>query len=119
MSATDGTLLDDGFPLRGYPRGWFQVAWAAEIPPGTVHRMRYFGRELVAYRGDAGQLHVLDAYCPHLGAHLGHGGRVEGDCIRCPYHGWKFDGSGKNVEIPLTDRVNRAVTIAPWIVHED
>ena len=43
----------------------------------------------------------MDAHCPHLGAHLAVGGRVEGDCIRCPFHGWKYDGgAGKCVEIP-------------------
>src|SRR4051794_40150381 len=111
--------VDDGYPIKGFPRGWFQVAWSAEVAAGEVHRMHYFGRELVAYRGETADLHVMDAHCPHVGAHLGFGGRVEDDCIRCPYHGWKFDSTGKNVEIPLTDRVNRAVELRAWKVHED
>ena len=47
---------------------------------------------------------MVDAYCAHLGAHLGVGGRVEGECIRCPFHGWRYDGeSGKCTEIPYGD----------------
>ena len=44
---------------------------------------------------------MLDAHCPHLGAHLAVGGRVEGGCLRCPFHGWSFDGAdGRCVEVP-------------------
>src|SRR5918997_821796 len=47
---------------------------------------------------------TMDAHCPHLGAHLAVGGRVEDGCIRCPFHGWRFDGgSGECVEIPYGD----------------
>lgn len=48
---------------------------------------------------------VLDAHCPHLGAHLGRGGVVVGDCIRCPYHNWEFSGDGACSRIPFTDRI--------------
>jgi nitrite reductase/ring-hydroxylating ferredoxin subunit len=48
----------------------------------------------VAFRTAAGALGVLDAHCPHLGAHLGHGGRVVGEALRCPFHAlhWGIDG---------------------------
>jgi 3-ketosteroid 9alpha-monooxygenase subunit A len=41
-------------PLSMKPTGWFQVAWSAEIGVGEVHRMTYFGREMVAWRGESG-----------------------------------------------------------------
>ena len=110
--------LDDGYPYDGMPRGWFQVAWSGEIEPGAVHPMHYFDADLVAYRSTDGKLNVLDAHCPHLGAHLGYGGTVEKDCVRCPYHGWLYDPDGRNVEIPGSDRTNRAVKIRTWPVHE-
>lgn len=50
------------------------------------------GEELVAFRTEDGVANVTDAYCPHLGAHLGIMGRVVGDCIECPFHGWRFKG---------------------------
>ena len=92
------------FPF-GIPFGWYPVAWSFEIATGAVEKRRYFDRELVIFRGESGEAHVLDAYCPHLGAHLGVGGRVEGDAIRCPFHGWRFAGSGECVEIPYAKRI--------------
>ncbi len=91
------------FPF-GMPLGWYPVAWSFELERGAVAKRRYFARELVIYRGESGEAFVLDAHCPHLGAHLGVGGKVEGDTIRCPFHGWRFAGSGECVEIPYLDR---------------
>jgi phenylpropionate dioxygenase-like ring-hydroxylating dioxygenase large terminal subunit len=89
------------FPV---PNGWFIVAAAADLAPGDVHPLHYFGRELVLFRGIDGAPHVLDAHCAHLGAHLAVGGRVEESCIRCPFHGWKFDGAtGECVDVPYDD----------------
>ena len=60
---------------------------------------------------------VFDAFCPHLGANLGVGGAVCGDGIICPFHGWRFDGSGHLVEVPGLDRPPRAAA-SSWIVSE-
>jgi phenylpropionate dioxygenase-like ring-hydroxylating dioxygenase large terminal subunit len=57
------------------------------------------GRELVVFRGEDGTLAALDAYCPHLGAHLAEG-RVEGTHLRCLFHHWKYDAQGRCVEVP-------------------
>ncbi|MET8214122.1 Rieske 2Fe-2S domain-containing protein [Streptomyces sp. NPDC005373] len=100
------------------PTGWFQVAWSAEIEPGAVRRMRYFGQELIAYRGAGGKLTVMDAYCEHLGAHLGHGGTVNGDNIVCPFHGWEWNCQGRNVHIPYQERANKVRRIRVWPVVE-
>lgn len=86
------------FPV---PNGWFVVAESGDLGPGEVRALYYFARDVVLYRTESGEPRLVDAHCPHLGAHLGVGGRVEGDCLRCPFHGWKFDGaSGACVEIP-------------------
>jgi len=87
------------------PNGWFAVAASHEIASGDVRRARYFGRELVIFRTESGRPAVFDAYCPHLGAHLGEGGRVEGDALRCPFHGWLFDASGACRHIPYAERI--------------
>lgn len=89
------------------PTGWFQVAWSDEITPGDVRRMKYFDTEMIAWRAQSGQLTVMDAYCEHLGAHLGYGGQVLGEVIACPFHGWQWDCDGRNVCIPYQDRPNR------------
>jgi nitrite reductase/ring-hydroxylating ferredoxin subunit len=88
------------FPFPSFPTGWFALASSAELAPGDVRPVRALGRELVLFRTRAGAARVLDAYCPHLGTHLGHGGRVVGETVRCPFHGWRFDGCGTCVEIP-------------------
>jgi nitrite reductase/ring-hydroxylating ferredoxin subunit len=89
------------FPI---PNGWFIVAASDEVAPGDVVPLYYFGRDLVLFRGADGTPFVLDAYCPHLGAHLAAGGQVEDGCIRCPFHGWKFAGeTGRCVEVPYDE----------------
>src|SRR5688572_29188490 len=94
------TFGPDRYPFP-IPNGWFVVAEASELGPGEVRALHAFDRDLVLYRAADGTPHVLDAHCPHLGAHLAVGGRVEGSCLRCPFHGWKFDGeSGECVDIP-------------------
>ncbi len=104
------------------PTGWFQVAWSDEIAAGEVHRMTYFGRDLVAWRAQSGRLSVLDAYCEHLGAHLGHGGHVvsgaDGAAIACPFHGWQWDAEGRNVCIPYETRPNRGRRMRSYPVVE-
>jgi nitrite reductase/ring-hydroxylating ferredoxin subunit len=87
-----------GLPI---PNGWFAVAESAQLEPGTVLPVRYFDRELVVFRAESGEARVADAYCPHLGAHLGYGGEVVDDTIRCPFHHWRFSGeTGRCLEIP-------------------
>jgi 3-ketosteroid 9alpha-monooxygenase subunit A len=106
------------FPMPRYPNGWFQIAYVDELPPGGVMPLRYFGRDLVLFRTEAGEAKLLDAHCPHLGAHLGYGGKVKGDCIECPFHAWKFDGTGACVEVPYAKKIPPRATISPWQIRE-
>src|SRR5262245_66326363 len=62
-----------------FPTGWFIVGFASELAAGQVKRAHYFGEELVIFRTESGQIKVLDAYCEHLGAHMGDGEEVAGD----------------------------------------
>jgi nitrite reductase/ring-hydroxylating ferredoxin subunit len=86
------------FPV---PNGWFIVARSDELAVGEVQALYAFARDLVLFRTESGAPRLLDAHCVHLGAHLAVGGRVVGDCIRCPFHGWSYDGeSGSCTDIP-------------------
>lgn len=87
-----------------YPNGWFRILDSRLLKKAEVKQVRAFGQNLVAFRGQSGEVSVLDAYCPHMGANLAVGGRVVGNCIECPFHGWKFDGKGKCVDIPYAKR---------------
>jgi phenylpropionate dioxygenase-like ring-hydroxylating dioxygenase large terminal subunit len=86
------------FPI---PNGWFVVATSDQLGRGEVRALHYFDRDIVLYRTVSGDPRLVDGYCAHLGAHLAVGGKVEGDCIRCPFHGWSYDGvTGRCVDIP-------------------
>jgi len=106
------------YPFPPFPDGWFGVADSAELGVGEVKALHYLGRELVAFRGEDGGVRVFDAHCPHLGAHLGVGGRVCGDGIVCPFHGWQFAGDGRVVAVPHLDRTPPRVTAGTWDVLE-
>jgi phenylpropionate dioxygenase-like ring-hydroxylating dioxygenase large terminal subunit len=95
--------LEPRFPFP-VPNGWFIVGEASALLPGETKAFKVFGTDVVLYRGDDGSPRMVEAYCAHLGAHLGVGGRVDGGCIRCPFHGWLYDGDdGRCVEIPYGD----------------
>jgi phenylpropionate dioxygenase-like ring-hydroxylating dioxygenase large terminal subunit len=96
------TLDDRGYGVLPIPFGWFGVAMSDEIIAGDVRTLKYFGTEFVVWRGEDGVLNAVDPYCPHLGAHLGVGGEVVGNDLRCPYHHWEFNGEGGVAKIPYS-----------------
>ena len=110
-------MSSERFPF-GLPTGWFQVAYSAELEPGTVHPLRYFSSDLVLFRTNDGVARLMDAHCPHLGAHLGHGGRVVDDKLVCPFHAWEFDGEGRCANVPYAEKKPRNCDIPTWHVCE-
>ena len=106
--------MGDRVPLP-FPHGWFCIADSDAIAPGAVTTIRAFGQDLVACRGDDGAVRVVDPYCPHLGAHLGVGGTVVGNTLRCPFHHWRFDvDSGACIDIPYAQRIPPAARLRVW-----
>lgn len=77
---------------------WYAVARSAEVGPSRPLERVIVGERIALYRSAAG-VHALAARCPHRGANLADG-RVSDGCLRCPYHGWAFDGGGQCVEVP-------------------
>lgn len=101
------------------PNGWFAVEFSRELREGDVRPIHYCGEDMVLFRTRSGQARVLDAYCPHLGAHIGYGGRVMGETVRCPFHAWQFDGTtGDCTHIPYCDRVPATAKLRSWDVQE-
>lgn len=111
------TSGDRDYPMP-MPFGWFQVAWSDEVAPGQGIPRRYFGEHLVVWRSEAGIAHVWNAFCPHLGAHLGVRARIEGEEIVCPMHSWRYDGEGTCVDIPYSPRINKQAKIRTYPVVE-
>ncbi|HNB94028.1 MAG TPA: Rieske 2Fe-2S domain-containing protein [Microthrixaceae bacterium] len=108
-------LVRSPFPI---PFGWFQVAWSTDLAPGEIQPIEYFDRKMVLWRDGDGAAHVSDAFCPHLGAHFGYGGHVNGNDIVCPFHGWRFDCDGRNTLIPYSERTNKKACVKPYPVRE-
>jgi phenylpropionate dioxygenase-like ring-hydroxylating dioxygenase large terminal subunit len=107
--------LDFPHPI---PLGWFALRPSKALAPGALEVVRAFGQDLVIWRSASGVVSVAEAFCPHLGAHLGHGGRVEGERIRCPFHGWSFDTEGTCREIPYARRVPPGACLKTFPVLE-
>ena len=101
-----------------YPRGWFVVAFSSDLAVGQTRSLQYFGEKLVAYRGEDGGVHVLDAYCAHMGADLAAGGRVIGNDIECPFHAWRYCGSGECVAIPYAKKIPEKARQRAWRTRE-
>lgn len=92
-----GTLA--GRYLRSF---WQPVYRAEDLAAGRAVPIKVMGEEFTLYRGEKGETHLVDSRCAHRGTQLSTGW-VDGDGIRCRYHGWKYDGEGRCVEQPGED----------------
>jgi 3-ketosteroid 9alpha-monooxygenase subunit A len=111
MEARMATAADYNLGPHSFPRGWFVVAESSELDAGPL-AVRFFGQDFALFRGESGRPVMLDAYCAHMGTHLtasrsavivSEGKQIEGDSIRCPYHGWRYGPDGQVNDIPYHD----------------
>lgn len=110
-----------------YPRGWFVIGTSQDATT-TPLGVRYFGEDMVLYRGHSGRVFLVEAYCPHMGTHLAKNTtsyvvqdneQVEGDNIRCPYHAWRFGPDGKCNDIPYSPGpIPKQACLKNWQVTE-
>ncbi|XP_050522723.1 cholesterol 7-desaturase nvd 1 isoform X2 [Daktulosphaira vitifoliae] len=83
-----------------YPNGWFSLIESDQVKLEQVQHVTALGEHFAVLRTKNGNVNVLDAYCPHLGANMAIGGTVTGNKLQCPFHGWTFDtNSGKCIQI--------------------
>ena len=92
-----GTPMGD--LLRRY---WHPVAAVGELEEHPVKPVRLMGEDLVLYRDKSGTYGLLERHCPHRRADLSYGW-VEGQGLRCHYHGWKFDETGQCLAQPFEE----------------
>jgi phenylpropionate dioxygenase-like ring-hydroxylating dioxygenase large terminal subunit len=111
---------DYRYPFGPYPTGWYLALESSALTTAAVVPLQMFGRELVAFRTASGTAVVLDAHCPHMGAHVGYGGVVDGEGVRCPFHAWRFGVDGRCDDVPYEVRSRRAprVGLTGHPVHE-
>ena len=87
-------------PTSGWVKNaWYVAAWTHEIAPGRIHARTIIDQPVVLYATSDGTIVALEDRCPHRFAPLSLG-RLEGDHLRCMYHGLKFAPDGSCVEIP-------------------
>lgn len=98
-----------------YPNGWFMALTSADLAVKEVKYVNILGEHLAVFRGEDGVVHILDAYCPHLGANIAVGGQVRGNSLQCPFHGWRFQGDdGSCVEIPYSKCIPEFAKTRSW-----
>jgi phenylpropionate dioxygenase-like ring-hydroxylating dioxygenase large terminal subunit len=100
------------------PAGWFDVGLTDELAPGGHKTIRAFDEDLMLWRGADGAWHLNDVYCPHLGANIAADGKVVGNEIQCPFHGWRFDGDGVLACIPYAPEARTRARLRSFPVRE-
>nr|MDT0522625.1 Rieske 2Fe-2S domain-containing protein [Streptomyces sp. DSM 41633] len=109
--------IDAGAEMTRFARGWHCVGLADTFRDGQPHGIEAFGTKLVAYADSAGELHVLDSYCRHMGGDLSMGS-VKDDNLACPFHDWRWGGDGKCKLVPYAKRTPRLARTRKWPVQE-
>jgi len=108
MAAPSGTFLMDC---------WYMAAWDHELIDGKLVARTILEEPVLLYKGDSGRVVALDNRCCHRGAKLSNG-RLEGDDVRCMYHGLKFDPSGTCIQIPGQDNIPKGLGVRSYPVVE-
>jgi 3-ketosteroid 9alpha-monooxygenase subunit A len=105
--------IDTGQPPQRFARGWHCLGLAESFRDGRPHALEAFGTKLVVFESSDGELNVLDGFCRHMGGDLTQG-QIKGDAIACPFHDWRWSGSGKCVQIPYSKRVPVRARTRAW-----
>jgi 5,5'-dehydrodivanillate O-demethylase len=93
------TSIGPGTPMGDLLRRYWHPVGCSEFVTTKPQAVKVLGEELVLYRGQSGKPVLMQRRCAHRSLALDYG-RVEGDCIRCPYHGWLYDATGQCLEQP-------------------
>ena len=102
------------------PDCWYAIAPSSAVTSGKPVGIKRFGRRLVLWRGSDGRIVCLPDRCSHRAAMLS-AGKIREGCIECPYHGLRFDTSGRCVLIPANGAnapVPDGFDISPTTVRE-
>jgi len=103
-----------------FPNGWFNLCASNEVKKEQVIQVHAFGEKLAVYRTKNGDIGVIDAFCPHLGANLTDG-CVKGERLICPFHGWHFNTKGECMKIPYSreGHIGEHTNTKTWTVQEN
>ncbi len=110
---------------------WHNLIPAAELLWGNVKEICWGENDLLVWHSEDGSLGAISAYCAHTGSYMPNGlapdqslsQMLKGNELRCPFHGWRYDGSGRCVDIPPSQQVPLAIrqgrpVIRSWQLRE-
>jgi phenylpropionate dioxygenase-like ring-hydroxylating dioxygenase large terminal subunit len=86
-----------------HPDYWYPLAWSREVKRGKTLGVHFAGEPIVLVRTESGTIFALEDRCAHRQVPL-HAGVVDGESIRCGYHGWTYDCAGHCVDVPYLGR---------------
>jgi phenylpropionate dioxygenase-like ring-hydroxylating dioxygenase large terminal subunit len=110
----------DAFDLRqvaASPDHWYPLAWSDELRAGRTLGRRFADLPIVLYRGASGRVFALEDRCAHRQVPL-HLGVVSGEGLKCHYHGWAYDCSGKCVDVPYLGKERRPNGVKSYPARE-
>jgi len=99
------------------PDYWYPLAWSSDVRRGKVFACNFAGQPIALYRGSSGVLHALEDRCAHRQVPLSQG-MVEGETLRCGYHGWRYDCAGACVDVPYLGRAHLPNGVRAYPVRE-
>jgi len=95
---------------------WYVAGWDSEFKQGALTARKLLGDDIVFYRREDGQLTALEDRCCHRAAPLSKG-ELEGDALRCMYHGLLFDCHGRCIEVPGQERLSDKMRVRAYPVE--
>lgn len=99
-------------------RFWQPIALSRELRTASARPIRILGEDLTLYRGESGQPYLVGGKCAHRLTRL-HTGWIEGETVRCIYHGWRYDGTGQCIDRPAEgDPAQPRIKIEGYPVQE-
>ncbi len=99
--------------INAHPDHWYPLAWSRELKRGGTLAVSFAGEPIVLVRPKQGDVFALEDRCAHRQVPLSKG-TVDGCAVRCCYHGWAYEASGKCIDVPyLRDRLPNGVKAYP------
>jgi len=108
--------LDRNYQIPNLSIGWYVIAETKEIKKGEILSRTFANQQVIIYQTESGKVVVMDAYCKHMGAHLGHGGRIKGEVVECPFHGFCFNAAGVCTQTGYDSKPSARLKTYSWPV---
>ncbi len=120
LERTDAAVPTSGVDLRkvgAHPDHWYPLAWSREVKIERPFAASFAGEPIVLVRPKSGAVFALEDRCAHRQVPLSKG-VVNGDSVRCCYHGWSYDASGRCVDVPYLGKGKLPNGVKSYPCHE-